>query len=257
MEEDCKICSLKIIPSGTNSYVLWTEKNVNGTNNAKRRRGGIWTISTGECAHIACRARYVNSKTIEQDLKRKNSNFDEGQSSPKELRSSSSFEFKNCCLYCCQANTEREFRDSKAFQVMPKNREFDKKVLEVCDKKNDALAISVKERIRFTTDLHAADAVYHTPCDSSFKTSKNLLKKYSENENLASSGLGRPVVSDHEKVFQQMMEYLRANDEEQIAQNDLKELMVYFLKDSPHETFTTKWIKRKLQKQLKDEIVIT
>ena len=30
-----------------------------------------------------------------------------------------------------------------------------------------------------------------------------------------------------------------------------------FLKDSPHETFTTKWIKHKLQEQLKDEIVIT
>ena len=54
-----------------------------------------------------------------------------------------------------------------------------------------------------------------------------------------------------------MIEYLRANDEEQIAQNDLKELMDYFLKDSPHETFATKCIKRKLQKQLKDEIVIT
>ena len=41
---------------------------------------------------------------------------------------------------------------------MSENREFDKKVLEVCDKRNDALAISVK-RIRFTTDLHAADVV--------------------------------------------------------------------------------------------------
>ena len=42
---------------------------------------------------------------------------------------------------------------------MSENREFDKKVLEVCDKRNHALAISVKRRIRFTTDLHAADVV--------------------------------------------------------------------------------------------------
>ena len=93
-----------------------------------------------------------------------------------------------------QAITEREFRDRKAFQVMSKNREFDKKVLEVDDKRNDALAISVKGRIRFTTDLHAADAVYHIACDSSFRTGKN----YIENENLASQGLGRQVVSDRE-----------------------------------------------------------
>ena len=113
---------------------------------------------------------------FEQDLKRKNSKSDEGKPSPKKLRSSSSFEFKTCYLYCCQAITERQFRDRKAFQVMSKNREFDKKVLEVCDKRNDALAISVKGRTRFTTDLHAADAVYHTACDSSFRTGKNLLK---------------------------------------------------------------------------------
>ena len=48
---------------------------------------------------------------------------------------------------------------AKLFQVMSKNREFDKKVIEVCDERNDALAISVKGRIRFFTDLHAADAV--------------------------------------------------------------------------------------------------
>ena len=39
--------------------------------------------------------------------------------------------------------------------------------------------------------------------------------------------------------------------------NDLKELIDSFPRDSPHETFTTKQIKYKLQEQLKDEIVIT
>ena len=124
---------------------------------------------------------------------------------------------------------------------MSKNREFDKKVIEVCDKRNDALAISVKGGIRFTTDLHAADAVYHTACDLNFRTGKNLPKSYSENDNLASPGLRRLVVSDRENVFQQMIVYLRANDEEQITVNDLKEVM-----DSPQKAFTTKWIKHKL-----------
>ena len=54
-----------------------------------------------------------------------------------------------------------------------------------------------------------------------------------------------------------MIEYLLANNEEQITLNDLKELMDFFLKDSPHEAFTTKWIKQKLQEQLKDEAVMT
>ena len=146
MEEDFKICGLKIILSDTNSYVVLTEKGVNGINNAKKRRGECWTISTGEGVHIACRARYVNSKSIEQNLKRKKSNSDEGQPSPKKLRSGLTYEFKTSCLYCCQAIKEREFRDRQASQVMSKKREFDKKVLEVCGKRNYALAISVKRR---------------------------------------------------------------------------------------------------------------
>ena len=84
MEEDCKIFGLKIILSGTNWYVVLTEKGVNGTKSAKKQRGVSWIISTGECVHIACPARYVNSKTIEQDLKQKRSKLsDEGQSSTK------------------------------------------------------------------------------------------------------------------------------------------------------------------------------
>ena len=109
MEEDCKICGLKIILSDTNSYVVLTEKGVNLINNAKKRRGDSWTISTGERAHIACRARCVNSKTIEHNLMQKNSNSDEGKPSPKKLRSSSSFEFKTCWLYLLKSNSTLMF----------------------------------------------------------------------------------------------------------------------------------------------------
>ena len=122
MEGDYKIWGLKIILSDTNLYVVLTEKSVNGLNNAKKQRGDSSTINNGERVHVACRARYVNCKAIEQDLKQRNSNSDEGQPSPKKLCSSSSFEFKTCCLYCCQAITERKFRDCKAFLVMSKNR---------------------------------------------------------------------------------------------------------------------------------------
>ena len=78
MEEDFKICGLKIILSNTKSYVVLTEKGVNGINNAKKWRGDIRAIFTGEHVHIVCQTRYVNSKTIAQDLKRKKSNSNEG-----------------------------------------------------------------------------------------------------------------------------------------------------------------------------------
>ena len=42
-------------------------------------------------------------------------------------------------------------------------------------KKCDALAISVKQRIRFATDLYAADGVYHNACDLSFREGINVV----------------------------------------------------------------------------------
>ena len=106
---------------------------------------------------------------------------------------------------------------------------------------HSSLSFGFKTCCLHTTDLYAAaDAVYHTACDSSFRTGKYLPKKYSENKNLASPALARRAVSDREKVFQQMIEYLSANDEEQITLNDLKKFMDSFPKDSPHEAFITK-----------------
>ena len=52
-----------------------------------------------------------------------------------------------------------------------------------------------------------------------------------------------------------MAEYLYSNNEEQITLNKLKELKDSFLKESSCEVFTTEWVKQKLPKCLKDEII--
>ena len=150
--------------------VVLTEKGVNWIN----WRGGSW--KTGLGADFACRSRYINSKTTEQDLKRKKLlNSDQRQLSLEKLRSSLSSEFKTYCLCCCQTITEWEFGNLKFFQVMSKNKDFNKKVLEVCCKRDNALTILVKRRIRFTTDLHTTHGlVYHTGYNSCFRTDKNL-----------------------------------------------------------------------------------
>ena len=161
---------MKIILSGTDWYVVLTEKGVNWIN----WRGDSWT--TGLRADFACQSRYINSKTTEQDLKRKKLlNSDQKQPSLEKRRSNLSFEFKTYCLCCCQTITERDFKNLKFFQVMSKNKDFNKKGLAVCCKRDNALTILVKRIIRFTTDLDATDGlVYHTAYNSSFRTDKNL-----------------------------------------------------------------------------------
>ena len=55
--------------------------------------------------------------------------------------------------------------------------------------KKGTLAISVEERITFTTDLHVFDAVCHAACNSSFWIGKDLRKTYPGNKTNQSFGL--------------------------------------------------------------------
>ena len=68
------------------------------------------------------------------------------------------------------------------------------------------------------------------PAINVLEQEKIYLKKYCENENLVSAGSRRLVASDREKVFQQIIEHVRANDEEQITLKDLKKTHGFFSK---------------------------
>ena len=48
--------------------------------------------------------------------------------------------------------------------------DFQRKVIESCVKRNDAWSETVKARVEFVQDLHAADAVYHNICSINFRT---------------------------------------------------------------------------------------
>ena len=128
-----------------------------------------------------------------------------------------------------------------------------KKSFRNCDERKGTLAISVKARITFASHLHTADAVCHAGCNSSFRTRKDLPKTYTGNKTSTSPGLGRPLSSDSESAFHQMIEYSCSNDLRQITLNEQKELMDPFLKDSSYKAFTTKCGKQILLKNLKDE----
>ena len=176
-EINCAICKERVDESDKNSYSYVTEKGVCSIRSASNEREDILEISAGEVVHTSCRAHYTNKRTIEQDKKKYNS--DAAHKTKKaRLRSSDLFDFISQCLFCANTVTPRERRDKKAYQVMSKNREFDKTILQICEKRNDSWASSVKGRIAYTNDLHAADAVYHTSCDSAFRNGKSLPQKY-------------------------------------------------------------------------------
>ena len=94
---------------------------------------------------------------------------------------------------------------------MSKNREFDNTILQTCEKRNDLWTLSVKGRIAYANDLHAADAVYHTLCDSAFRNGKSFPKKYKNESSSVEPPVkcGKPVNVDRTTAFNHVVEYLR------------------------------------------------
>lgn len=176
--------------------------------------GDIRTIINREKVHVKCRARYINTKPIEPDNKRKFNESNLLAKSPK-FRSTVSFDYKTCCLYCTNLVTERGLRERRAYSVTSKNRDFDICVLKTCEQRKDKLAVSVNGQVTFASDLHDSDAVYHVTCDSSFRTGKSVPKKHTENlSSLPSSTSRKPMNLDRERAFYQVMIHLHENDEE-------------------------------------------
>ena len=129
--------------------------------------------------------------------------------------------------------------------MMSKNRESDKTILQTCEKRNDLWTLSVKGRIAYANDLHAADAVYHTLSDSAFRNGKSFPKKYRNESSSVEPPVkcGKPVNVDRATAFNHVVEYLQENDEEeQLTINDLVMLMDEPLKNNPHEAFSSKWM---------------
>ena len=102
---------------------------------------------------------------VRKAVQQKNGKSDSSEERSKIcLRSEETFNFRNNCLFCSNVVTTRQKERRTAYQVMSKFREFDKSVLQICEKRADDLAQVVKGRLAFVNDLHSEDAVYHDKC---------------------------------------------------------------------------------------------
>ena len=60
--------------------------------------------------------------------------------------------------------------------ILVRTKDFEYKIQQVCRVRNDEWAETVRRRLEFVQDLHAADAVYHQACSVNFRT-KNRLRR--------------------------------------------------------------------------------
>ena len=115
------------------------------------------------------RRAYTNSKAI-SEITKAQSNC----SPTRNIRSqTSSFQFRDHCLLCGQpAKYSGNKRGNAVFPV--RTSDFQATFMQVCTERNDTLAHTIRGRIEFAQDLHAADAIYHQVCSIHFRTGKQV-----------------------------------------------------------------------------------
>ena len=84
--------------------------------------------------------------------------------------------------------------------ILVRTKDFEYKIQQICKVRNDEWAETVRGRLEFAQDLHAADAVYHQACSVNFRTRKQIPKKH-ENDTDSKPAKGRPTNKVKSKAF--------------------------------------------------------
>ena len=173
----------------------------------------------------------------------------------KTTRSSTGgFDFKHNLFLCGQVPTERE-RRKDVHHVSCKHKEVDIAITNaITERQNDPWAVEVKGRLEFVNVLRAEDAIYHGDCNTKFRCGK---PKPGENTlSIVSRKRGRPVDEDRKAVFEEILDYLIKNDDEQITLPELQDMMAEKI-PAHSSAFTCKHILKLLKERLGDQIIVT
>ena len=101
--------------------------------------------------------------------------------SAKKLRSSlSHFNWRECCFFCgeeIKIDLKHPNRNKPVFEAVTLT--FRTSIWQLCEKRNDSWAETVKIRLNDCIDLPAAEGIYHKTCQVKFMAEKQLHNNYS------------------------------------------------------------------------------
>ena len=135
--------------------------------------------------------------------------------------------FKEHCFPCGRP-VKYEGRTRGYDVILVCTKDYEDKIQQVCKVRNDECAETVRGRLEFVQDLHAADAVYHHACSVNFQTRKQIPKKYG-NDTDSKPAKGRPTNKVKSKLCLEETEVLVENDKEQFTISDLVRKMQEYL----------------------------
>ncbi len=137
-------------------------------------------------------------------------------------------------------------------------------VIAACDKREDKWGDEVRQRIVATPDLIAAEAIYHKPCDTNFRTLRLMPQQYGTGlvqTKKKARFSGRPADEIKMTAFLKVTQYIEENDDEQSTVSDLVDKMDEFIKDTDCacgiESYSAKYMKRRLLEHFGNRIFIS
>ncbi|VDH88715.1 protection of telomeres protein 1 [Mytilus galloprovincialis] len=122
---------------------------------------------------------------------------------------------KDHCLFCGkEAQLKSKLKGNDVFPV--RTDDFQKRIEQVCNDRDDEWAVEVRGRLECVGDLHAADALYHQTCSVNFRTSKKIPKAFSpDSKGKENNYQGRPAA--YGEQFLKIVDYLKQHEDEQIT----------------------------------------
>jgi hypothetical protein len=210
-----------------------------------------------------CRSNHCNARLIESYNRKRTSDTHTPSDSQCNLRSSEpSFRYREQCIFCGVALADHSGGRRKEYKLIAvKTHDFQCKISDACNKRNqDTWAVRVKARIDNVHDLHAADAVYHNACSVNFRNvGKQIPQQFLSKDERSSKRmkLGRPKGVSQAEAFIKVIDFLKANDDEQITVGDLIQKMADYLDDEDCKPYSFPHMKAQIKEHFGDKIIIT
>ena len=232
--------------TGTEDYIVITQKGADSINNASVERGDSIIVAAGTKVHKTCRLKYTNKKDIESHNKAK---LNCAPALKRSVRDSTHpYDSKEDCLFCGGKIISSKSSAQYDEYSFVRTETFVDKILMSCKARNDDWSFTVRGRVEyFGRDLHAADCVYHHSCDTNFRTFRDIPAHHrlgpANNKRMK---LGRPTNNDQEEAFLRVCAYLEDNDEEQLTITDLATKMHTYLQASESSAYGNQYLKSKL-----------
>ena len=116
-----------------------------------------------------------------------------------------------------------------------KNKEVDRAIVDaILRRQNDEWSLEVKGRLEFANDLRAEYAIYHGDCNNRFRSGK---RKPGVDIANSSRKCGRPTINEREEAFEEIVEYLCQNDDEQFTISKLNDMTKEKVSGKPYFSF--------------------